>query len=259
MLTIHVGHSSVVDADQRIYPCPRSRLPRSTNPPRFAASTSLASWPLPRTNKNKTKQTFGKLGRNSAPELPSRTPAGTCRPFPNPFLFLANGCSEERERDKPCGFLPNRFWCSTEAHAVHYYCTHHHHHHWSAWGVVVVCFGDDGRVVLPVVMLPTSSHTSQDIIDRRGAGPLIDGQFCKWWRVVAAGIYIEGLWLGWVKLEVFGGFGVFCAVCVREFVVVACGGENLGVWGVGLTWNSIGGLDRLVSAIPEGMQLVLVY
>lgn len=87
MLTIHVGHSSVVDADQRIYPRPRSRLPRSTNPPRFAASTSLASWPLPRTNKNKTKQTFGKLGRNSAPELPSRTPAGTCRPFPNPFLF----------------------------------------------------------------------------------------------------------------------------------------------------------------------------
>lgn len=56
-------------------------------------------------------------------------------------------------------------------------------------------------------------------------------------------------------------------MCVREFVVVACGGENLGVWGVGLrrervkaiTWNSIGGLDRLVSAIPEGMQLVLVY
>lgn len=26
-----------------------------------------------------------------------------------------------------------------------------------------------------------------------------------------------------------------------------------------IPWNSIGGLNRLVSAVPEGMQLVLVY
>ena len=106
MLTIHVGHSSVVDADQRIHPSPRSRLPRSTNPHRFAASTSLASWPFLRTNKTKQNKPLGNWVRIWPLRVAFANSSWDLSPFPECFPLLANAYSEgrERERDKLVAF-----------------------------------------------------------------------------------------------------------------------------------------------------------